>query len=66
MIRRVTVLGLLWFSLPAALGAQSFDHLKHADLFPTCTVCHAGIVTPGNPIWPDSGSCATCHDGTVQ
>jgi Doubled CXXCH motif (Paired_CXXCH_1) len=60
------LLGLLALAFPAAGRAQAFDHLKHAKLFPTCTVCHAGIETAGGPVWPDSASCATCHDGTVQ
>jgi len=43
-----------------------FDHLKHARLFPTCTVCHQGAEDPEQAMWPDSAACATCHDGTKR
>jgi hypothetical protein len=50
---------------PAGVG---FDHPKHAKLFPSCTSCHSAL-EPGAPrgsIWPDSASCASCHDGRIQ
>ena len=45
-------------------GADRFDHGQHARLFPSCTSCHAGVLTGGIP-WPAAGSCITCHDGSV-
>jgi hypothetical protein len=48
------------------VGPVRFDHLKHARLFPTCTVCHQGAEDPEQALWPDSASCATCHDGTKR
>lgn len=59
--------------LGARLAAQQapadtgrFDHAKHAKVFVTCTVCHAGAATAGAPLFPDSAACATCHNGTVR
>jgi len=47
---------------------QPFDHLKHARLFPSCSSCHAGAApgAAGASLSPDSASCASCHDGTIQ
>ncbi len=45
---------------------DSFDHQKHAELFPTCTTCHQGAAETGLSMWPSAEGCATCHDGTVQ
>lgn len=45
---------------------STFDHPKHAKLFPTCTSCHSGAATAGAAIWPSAASCASCHDGTIQ
>ena len=42
-----------------------FGHEKHARLFPSCTTCHAGAATTGQPMWPEPASCEACHDGTV-
>lgn len=50
----------------AAQQTATFDHTKHAKLFPACTSCHAGAAAAGRPLWPDSASCAVCHDGTIQ
>ena len=44
----------------------AFDHAKHAKLFPSCTSCHAGAAQAGRALWPDSGGCASCHDGRIQ
>jgi hypothetical protein len=46
----------------------SFDHPKHAKLFPSCTSCHSGVAPGGAKasFWPDPASCASCHDGTIQ
>ena len=46
-------------------GADQFRHEQHARLFPSCTSCHAGVRTGGNP-WPAPTACATCHDGTIE
>ena len=43
-----------------------FPHDKHARLFPLCTTCHAGVVEPVRPMWPDPSGCASCHDGVVE
>jgi hypothetical protein len=43
-----------------------FQHAKHGTLFPLCTTCHAGVVEPGQPMWPEPTRCAACHDGVVQ
>jgi len=45
---------------------ERFPHAKHANLFPLCTTCHAGVVEPGQPLWPGPASCASCHDGVVE
>ncbi len=54
----------------ASVGSRSrqgsFPHEKHAGLFPLCTACHAGVVEPGRPMWPDPSGCASCHDGVVK
>ena len=56
--------------LRAWLTRDTFDHLKHRDLFPSCESCHAGVNTAraaDDPaIWPTTAVCATCHDGTVE
>jgi hypothetical protein len=45
---------------------ERFPHDKHATLFPLCTSCHAGVVEPGQPLWPELTGCLACHDGVVQ
>ncbi|HEU5261545.1 MAG TPA: hypothetical protein VFU41_09010 [Gemmatimonadales bacterium] len=50
----------------AAAGTQRFDHEQHRKLFPACETCHLGAFEAGAPLWPDSASCATCHDGTIE
>lgn len=50
----------------AAAAPSGFDHEKHRKLFPACETCHLGASEPGKSIWPDSASCATCHDGTIE
>jgi hypothetical protein len=69
--RIVALLAAALGAAPGVLVAQGtpggpFDHLKHASLFPACTVCHAGAEDPDSSMWPDSSSCATCHDGAVR
>lgn len=65
----VAVAGCITLSAFAARRIQpdeTFDHIKHEKLFPTCQVCHAGASTPGARLWPTAESCAACHDGTVE
>ncbi|HYV97031.1 MAG TPA: cytochrome c3 family protein [Gemmatimonadaceae bacterium] len=59
---------LLGFVAGPGLGAQQagFPHERHAQLFPLCTTCHAGVVDGTGSVFPDAARCATCHDGTVQ
>ena len=45
---------------------DTFDHVKHEKLFPTCESCHKGAVEAGARLWPTAESCANCHDGTVE
>jgi hypothetical protein len=66
---RALVLLVAALSLPgrrATAQQGSFDHAKHAKLFPSCVACHAGAVTANAPLWPDSAGCAACHDGTIE
>ena len=64
----VLATGAVFAAAPAARQLQqaAFPHDKHATLFPLCTTCHAGVVEPGEPLWPDAPSCASCHDGDVE
>ncbi len=55
--------GLLLASRPAQ---DSFDHVEHRGLFPTCVTCHVGAEQPGAAMYPDSVSCVECHDGQVE
>ena len=43
-----------------------FPHQQHANMFPLCTTCHAGVVERDKPIWPEPVSCNACHDGIVE
>ena len=57
------------FAAPSAarqLQGVGFPHDKHAKLFPLCSTCHAGVVEPGESLWPDPPRCASCHDGDVE
>lgn len=71
MSRPLTVVLLLGIAATAA-AAQTrtdslpFDHVKHAKVFPNCLGCHAGVAQAGAPLYPDSVSCAACHDGAVE
>ncbi|MBI2795533.1 MAG: hypothetical protein HYX65_02380 [Gemmatimonadetes bacterium] len=53
-------------SQPRAASPTRFPHDKHAKVFPVCTSCHAGVVDPGQSMWPTAQGCASCHDGTVK
>lgn len=62
---------LLFTAMLLAAGTASgqtpqFDHAKHAKVFPTCVGCHAGAAEVKAALYPDSGVCASCHDGTIQ
>ena len=62
---------LLFTVILVAAGTASgqtpqFDHGKHARVFPTCVGCHAGAAEVNAALYPDSGVCASCHDGTIQ
>jgi hypothetical protein len=65
----------LWTAIAMAIGAAGslraqdstrFDHARHAKVFPSCIVCHAGAARTGAPLYPDSTACAACHDGAVE
>lgn len=43
-----------------------FPHEKHANVFPLCTSCHAGVLDQSKSIWPDPVRCEACHDGVVK
>lgn len=43
-----------------------FRHTRHANLFPLCTTCHAGVVDAAQAVWPAPSQCAACHDGVVE
>jgi len=61
------LLTLLLAAAPAvAQQADTFDHVKHAKVFPTCTACHASTPGTGAPSMPSPQACAACHDGTIQ
>ena len=62
---------LLFTAILAAAGTASgqtpqFDHARHSKVFPTCIGCHAGAAGVDAALYPDSGVCASCHDGTIQ
>jgi len=56
--------------LRAWLERDRFDHLQHANLFPTCESCHVGVATAESAeepsIWPPAEVCAACHDGSIE
>ena len=56
------------FAAPSSVRVPQdrFHHDKHAKVFPLCTTCHAGVVEPGQPIWPEPSQCASCHDSVVK
>ena len=48
-----------------ARDEHRFPHRAHEKLFPTCTGCHAGIITGSSATtFPAPAACATCHNGT--
>jgi hypothetical protein len=52
----------------SGMGSQEFPHERHANLFPTCMGCHAGIpegdAATAFPV--DPAFCGGCHNGSVQ
>ena len=74
MRRRTAALGLALAAALAGAGlaagagprADTFSHVEHAALFPTCTTCHAGAAEDDAAIWPSAAGCAACHDGEVE
>lgn len=50
----------------SAADTTQFSHVRHAKLFPTCVVCHAGVVTPGQAVFPPAEECRECHNGSVE
>ena len=68
--RRVMLLaGILLLMTTAGLvaasqGPQIFPHEKHANVFPVCEGCHAGILTgSAEEVFPRNEDCVRCHDG---
>ncbi|MGK2934062.1 MAG: hypothetical protein ACSLFE_02315, partial [Gemmatimonadaceae bacterium] len=45
---------------------ERFPHARHANLFPLCTTCHAGVVETEGTMFPNPVACASCHDGVVE
>lgn len=74
-VRRRTLSALVLVIAGAAATAlmlragatDRFPHDRHANLFPLCEGCHAGIES-GDPsaFYPAPAMCANCHDGTVE
>jgi predicted CXXCH cytochrome family protein len=52
----------------SGMGSQSFPHERHANLFPTCLGCHAGIPEgdAATAYSVEPSLCAGCHNGSVQ
>lgn len=50
-------------ALARAQQSDTFPHALHTKVFPSCTGCHAGVVTQGASLFPDASACAGCHDG---
>lgn len=52
----------------AGMTSQRFPHERHANLFPTCLGCHAGIPEgdAATAYSVDAAFCGGCHDGSVQ
>lgn len=53
-------------SRPVTPPQDRFRHARHAELFPLCSTCHAGITEAAQPIWPEPTQCVACHDGVVE
>lgn len=46
--------------------AEGFPHPKHAKLFVSCAICHAGAEQAGAPMLPPASGCTACHGGAVE
>ncbi|MGD8362106.1 MAG: cytochrome c3 family protein [Gemmatimonadota bacterium] len=55
------------FLTSSALEAQiDFPHQTHSVFFSECTACHAGVPTGDwASTYPETSTCAACHDGTT-
>jgi hypothetical protein len=52
-----------WIAGPPA---DTFPHIRHEGLFPTCSGCHEGVVSgDASRLYPTPDACAACHDGTI-
>lgn len=60
------LLGGATLSAQARPDPAGFPHARHARVFPSCVVCHAGAAEAGQPLFPGPAACANCHDGTVE
>jgi predicted CXXCH cytochrome family protein len=71
-MNRSAVLALLAFAAVStavfAIARQDrFEHDVHANLFPVCTSCHAGIASgDAATFYPAAADCAKCHDGKTR
>lgn len=69
-MRWLAALGLVATAAGAGLAVarsrDTFDHVKHARLFPTCVTCHLGAAQADAPFWPTREGCESCHDGRLQ
>ncbi len=55
------------FLTSSTLEAQiEFPHQTHSVFFSECTACHAGVPTgEWASVYPETSTCAACHDGTT-
>ena len=65
-MRAAWVAAVILLARVASAQTPQFDHVRHAKVFPTCLGCHAGAAQAGAALYPDSGACTSCHDGTIQ
>jgi hypothetical protein len=68
LISAATVTAMVALASPGHRGEDQdrFPHQRHANLFPLCTTCHAGMVDTSAAIWPQPASCVACHDGAIK
>jgi len=66
MIGLVAAGALLAAPQTAHAPESKFPHEKHANVFPLCTTCHAGVLESNRSIWPNPIACESCHDGVVK
>jgi predicted CXXCH cytochrome family protein len=71
-VKRIFAFASLAFAIVAstlfAVARQDrFDHADHANLFPVCTSCHAGIESgDAAALYPTAADCARCHNGKTR